>query len=630
MSTYSEDSRQSASARVSSVGSETSYNYWAPPEVQMSAPSRPLSLARDESQQQENLSDDRLAEWENEQRAGSYPPVVDRSYEEDDQLTGLGLTGFAASSAANRNKAPPMLSLVVPGPELDIGSSLDTPSPRQPTSGALSTGSSNGKGGGWWDLISPTEQSPSGQVPWSERPQSSPGRSSLSPSGSGRDALRDRTSSQSIQSVLGAPPPPPALIEESSPNTTPPQPPYPADSPMTPQMEARVAQLMNPAMELDATPTQAPLEDMPRPRLPVLPLAAQEALAKLEGVRLHDESLAKLEGTHKPLPSIESIPLPQPHLPSKPSPPSKDTTPPRAKETTPPRAKESTPPRAKEEPVPPVRPATPEDDLYARLDFVPMDYNPMHKAPAPSRTGPIWPNKASDSDRLARSDTRRRSPTNHMTQKSNGGAPVWPRRKPSDAQRAVPPKDGPPPLSTVNESGSGSRSAGPNSAPLRGSDPAWNDTSEASGEGYSSLTRSATQGKRPPPVPTTMNRPGFPTPGAAPRRSTEAQRDSGGDSSVKSKFNTFINRSMTRREKENTTGHGHGHGHSHSHSHSHTPGHGTTPSASSGSSAAAAAALAHHQSQRRPKQMPVANNPGKWNRDMVAGIMGPPAERRQV
>jgi hypothetical protein len=24
----------------------------------------------------------------------------------------------------------------------------------------------------------------------------------------------------------------------------------------------------------------------------------------------------------------------------------------------------------------------------------------------------------------------------------------------------------------------------------------------------------------------------------------------------------------------------------------------------------------------------IANNPGRWNRDMVVGIMGPPAERR--
>jgi hypothetical protein len=333
---------------------------------------------------------------------------------------------------------------------------------------------------------------------------------------------------------------------------------------MTPQMEARVAYLMNPEADVDATPK--PPAEMPRPQRPELSAAAKEALARLEGVQLHDESLAKLEGTHKPMPSVGSIALPEakvggtstePLAPAKPLSRSKSS-------------KEKEAP-----PAPKPRPPTPEDDLYARLDFVPMDYNPMHSKPAPRQAGPVWPNKMSDTDRLVRSNTKRSPPT----AKPNGRAPVWPRRKPSDAHALA--------LQSVEESGD----SGPSSAPLKGSDPAWH------GEEHGSLARSATQAKRPPPVPTTISRPGFPNAQSAPRRSQEAQRDSG--DGAKSKFGAFLNRSMTRREKENTA-----------------------------SSSAAAASLAHQQSRRG--KPPVANKPGQWNRDMVAGIMGPPAERRQV
>lgn len=569
-STYSDEDSRRQSTRLSSVGSETSYNYWAPPEIQKSEPSRPQSLSKDEA------AEESLRNYEFEQR------MSPRSGDHDRDVQGLGLSGFSASSSVNRSKVPPLLSLVVPGPELsiDIGSSLDTPSPRHPNSGdGMSTGSS-GKGG-WWDVISPTEQSPGGQMPWDRR-QSSPGRSPLSPTGSGQELFKGRQSSQSISSAL-APPPAPVVIDEATPTSTPPM---AADAPMTPQMEARIAQLMNPGMDIEATPRGPSMTEMPRPQVPSA--TAQEAYARLEGVRLHDESLAKLEGTHKPMPSVDSIALPQPNVPSKQSP--------QASRPSPQASKPSPPPKAAP-PAPAPRSSTPEDDLYARLDFVPMDYNPMHK-PAARPTGPIWPNKASDTDRLARSNTQR-SPPNP---KPNGGAPVWPRRKPSDAHAAMQ-KDGLPPLSTVNEFGGG----GPNSAPLRGSDAAWHDTSEDS---RGSLTRSATQGKRPPPVPTTMSRPGFPTPGTGPRKSHEGRRDSGGES-AKSKFGAFIGRSMTRRDKENTAGVG-----------------APASTSASSSAAAAAAALAHQQSQRR--QPGVANNPGRWNRDMVAGIMGPPAERRQV
>lgn len=565
-STYSdEDSRQST--RLSSAGSETSYNYWVPPEAQTSAPSHPQSLAQDEERFCEEPSD----------RMSDIPPVPEMPRD----LNGLGLTGFSASSAANRNKAPPLLSLVVPGPELsiDIGQSLNTPSPGKPPSGGAQSTGSSGKGG-WWDLISPIEHSPSGQMPWDRR-RSSQARSPLSPTGSGGQDLfqgRESTlSSQSIQSTL-EPPPPLGAHDEAPATDTSPKSSQQAE-PMTPQMEARIAQLMNPSMDVDSTPKAPPTSEMPRPQVPPMSAAAQEALARLEGVHLHDEALAKLEGTHnKPLPLVESTALPQPSVPSKAAQQQAQQQPPK-----PPPVKETPPP------APPRRPTTPEDDLYARLDFIPMDYNPMHK-PAARPAGPIWPNKASDSG-VARSNTQRSPPT----QKSNGGAPVWPRRKPSDTQVL-------PPLSTVNEFAS---SEAPQSAPLQGSDSAWHGASD---DGHGTLQRSATQSKRPPPVPTSMNRPGFPTPGSGPRKSHDGQRDSGGET-TKSKFGAFIGRNMARREKENTS---------------------ERPAAAPPSSSSSAA-LSHQQSQRRrQQQIPVANNPGRWNRDMVAGIMGPPAERRQV
>lgn len=521
-----EDSRQSA--RLSSVGSETSYNHWAPVEAQRAVASPPNPPVKDAIE--ESL-------YNGGATHGSDP-------------TGLGLSGFAASTSVNRPKPPPMLNLYVPGPELDIGSSLDTPSPRQPLSGGGQSNKSGSSGnGGWWDVISPTTGSPGPQKPW-ERPKSSPGRSPLSDLGGG-DELR-----ASAASSLAPPLPAPAHTEEVTPTNTQPNNSHPPDSPMTPQMEARVAQLMLP--DVDATP-KAPA-DMPRAHRPELSSAAKEALARLEGVQLHDESLAKLEGTHKPMPSTGSIALPEARIGGK-------SAEPKTKQASPPKPSKESPP------APKPRAPTPEDDLYARLDFVPMDYNPMHSKPAPRQAGPVWPNKMSETDRVARANTKRSPPS----AKPNGGTPVWPRRKPSDGHALA--------LQSVEESGD---AGGPASAPLRGSDPPWH------GEEQGALRRSATQGKRPPPVPATISRPHFPNASSTPRRSQEAQRDSG--DGAKSKFGAFLNRSMTRREKENTT---------------------------------STSTAPPHQQSRHGKPA-VANKPGQWNRDMVTGIMGPPAERRQV
>ncbi|BEJ14602.1 hypothetical protein CspHIS471_0403690 [Cutaneotrichosporon sp. HIS471] len=526
-----EGSRQSA--RLSSVGSETSYNHWAPIEAQRSVASPPMSPSQDVTE--ESL------------HKGAYEGVTNGT-----DMKGLGLSGFAASSSATRANAPPMLNLYVPGPELDIGSALDTPSPRQPMSGGgMSSKSGSSGNGGWWDVISPTSGSPGAPKVW-ERPKSPPGRSSLSPTSPGHDL--------SVSAASSLAPPPQAAAEEMTSTSTPPKPPLPGDSPMTPQMEARIAMLMNPEVDVDATP-KAPAE-MPRMQRPELSTAAMEALARLEGVQLHDESLAKLEGAHKTMPSVGSIAIPE----SKVGGQSDERAEPKANASSLSKSFKESPP-----PAPKPRPPTPEDDLYARLDFVPMDYNPMHSKPVSRQAGPVWPNKMTEADRLARSNTKR-SPANA---KPNGGTPVWPRRKPSDSHAQA--------LQTVGESGD---SSGPASAPIRGSDAPWH--SEEPG----SLARSATQGKRPSPSPGS-SRSALPSASGTTRRSQEAQRDSG--DGAKSKFGAFLNRSMTRREKENTV---------------------------------SSTTLSHQQSRRG--KPPVANKPGQWNRDMVAGIMGPPAERRQV
>lgn len=531
--TTDEGSRQSA--RLSSVGSETSYNHWAPVEAQRAVASPPTSPSQDPAE--ESLHD--------EADGNGY------------DMKGLGLSGFAASSSIGRSNAPPILSLYVPGPELDLGSSPDTLSPRRPASGGgLSNKSGSSGNGGWWDVISPTSASPGVHRSW-DRPKSSSDRSPLSPTGSGPD-LR-----ASAGSALAAPAQPARAhgpVEEMTSADATPKRPVSGDLSMTPQMEARIAMLMGREVDIDATPK--PKVDVPRLQATQLSAAAMEALARLEGVQLHDESLAKLEGTHNSMPSAGSIALPEAKVGAK----SSERSEHKASPSSPIALFKDTPPPSAAKP----RPPTPEDDLYARLDFVPMDYNPMHSKPTQRQAGPVWPNKMPDSDRLARSNTKRSPPTS----KPNGSAPVWPRRKPSDTQALA--------LQTVGESGDMS---GPATASARGSDSPFH------GEEHSSLTRRATQGKQPSTASTT-SRTAHPSMSSTASRSSETQRDSG--DGAKSKFGAFLNKSMTRREKENTS----------------------------------SSALSHQQSRRG--KAPVANKPGQWNREMVAGIMGPPAERRQV
>ncbi|TXT13035.1 hypothetical protein VHUM_01436 [Vanrija humicola] len=78
--------------------------------------------------------------------------------------TSLGLS--ASTSSIVRNKPPPTLNLVVPGPDLGFSFDVDEPQPTSATgSGSVATPQTAESSGGWWDVVSPMAANHSPQVP---------------------------------------------------------------------------------------------------------------------------------------------------------------------------------------------------------------------------------------------------------------------------------------------------------------------------------------------------------------------------------------------------------------------------------------------------------------------------------
>lgn len=169
-----------------------------------------------------------------------------------------------------RSNAPPMLSLFVPGPEIDLGLSMNTPSPsRMRFSSNSNEPRSAGSTGGWWDVISAgDEASPAHRrAPWANA-------SNARSSGESQDV--DLTSPLATVPPTNASPQVDATpkLNDGTPTGTPPKPQF--DSPATPQLghdsqsrgstpKTTPSRKPVPTLQTEgATPPR--LESMPEPR----------------------------------------------------------------------------------------------------------------------------------------------------------------------------------------------------------------------------------------------------------------------------------------------------------------------------------------------------------------------------
>lgn len=181
------------------------------------------------------------------------------------------------------------------------------------------------------------------------------------------------------------------------------------------------------------------------------------------------------------------------------------------------------------------------------------------------------------------------TPTMPSANRSEPLATIVPRRSEDTAE-------------ALDEFGAASNPPTPKTAPATGARP-WPTKLTDTGRAYGTQSRSAGgMNNRPPPVPITIHRPGFPSrappePMSAREIKTDAQ-----EASAKSKFGQFgrsvslgarqvMGRTKPEKEVNNDK-------------------------------------VQRKATMAQVRAAPITNNPERWNRDMVAGIMGPPVERR--